>query len=112
MRRMDYCRFANPVNFGEYDDQQNAFVLDKNIEDGIYLLVIKDGSNSTFYSSILVNLNGDYYNGSSGIMADLESGDAFYLAMAADRKHLTSISIDGDTVTLALGDIIYLYKLN
>lgn len=112
MRRMDYCRFANPVNFGEYDDQQNVFVLDKDIEDGIYLVVIKDEPNSSFYSSTLVNLNGDSYDGCSGMMKDLESGETFYLVMSANRKHLITVSINGGYATLALGDIIYLYKLN
>ena len=44
MRKMDYCRYDSPTNFGEIgiNDKRGEFYLDRPLENGIYMENVKE----------------------------------------------------------------------
>lgn len=107
MRKMDYCRYDSPTNFGEIGtgDKRGEFYLDHPLENGIYMAVITDPVDKDTYTFNLTIKDGLSAR-SALISAILDSrGDIFWLP---DNRNIINISQD----YVSEGSTIELYKLN
>lgn len=105
MRRMNYDRFAKPANFGEWDNENAKFVLDKKIDEGIYLFKIKSVDDDEYNSIGFIEIKQDaHYHYSSGFMS-YELGDLDYLVY----NGVDALTVNNGS---SEGTIIYLYKLD
>lgn len=104
MRRMNYDRFANPTNFGEWDNENDKFVLDKPIEEGVYYLTIQDEAVEGLSAGI-ITINNDWYCASTTLWDT--GADGKFIVVYLDGN--VSLSTDSSKPTQC---IIKLYKLD
>ena len=107
MRKMDYCRYDSPTNFGELGSgaQRGQFNLDHPLENGIYMVVItdfEDGDIYTLHLTIRDNLYAyaDFVSALRDSRADL--------SFIPDQRNIINVTMDH----LSPGSTIELYKLN
>lgn len=113
MRRMNYDRFAKPVNFGEFDTENSRFVLDKPLEKGFYSIVITDSEEAeTSTASLCINDRTDY--ASSTVFRIFSDNSTFcFIEVPKDtRQYARVLDIEGNYPTVHEGLIIELYKLD
>lgn len=105
MRKMDYCRYDSPVNFGELNSEGGAFYLDHPLENGIYKVVIIDPVDEDVYTLDLT------------VKDNLYAYAIFWSSPKTSIVNITSPSdvrnhIYVDKGSLSAGSTIELYKLN
>ena len=106
MRKMDYCRYDSPVNFGRINAEKTAFDLDHPLENGIYMVIITDPADQdihTLFLTIRDDLNSSYADFMS-LWTDSQSRIYFN---PPKRDHIYT-----DQNSLGEGSTIELYKLN
>lgn len=108
---MNYDRFAKPYNFGEYDTNNFQFVLDKPIEEGIYLVTLIDHLGEWFSNGILTIRKDTSIEGIVYVRSD-EQNNLTPLTIGFNGLYLKDI--DGneyDVPSFANGTIVELYKI-
>lgn len=113
MRRMNYDRFAKPVNFGEYDYSNGRFLLDKPLEEGFYSIVIIDSEEAeTSTASLFITDKTDF---ASSTVFKIFSDDSTYGYIEVSKEHRQYAGvydINGNHPEAHDGLIIKLYKLD
>ena len=107
MRRMSYPRFDKPTNFGELgtDDQRGEFHLDHPLENGIYMVVIRDPGDGDIYTLHFTIEDGLYaYADFISTVSDSITNINFN----PDVRNIINITMDH----LEAGSTIKLYKLD
>ena len=107
MRKMDYCRYDSPTNFGTIDAaEKSSFILDHPLENGIYMVIITDPADQdihTLFLTIRDDVNTSYADFMS-LWKDSQSRIYF----APDNRNIINV----DQYSLGEGSTIELYKLN
>ena len=112
MRRMNYNPFEKPFASGEYDVNNNLFLLDKNLDEGFYFLVIYEFTNDEFISTIISTTTGVYSFTSPYIRSRFNQSGA---VVSIDSTNANKIYIyyDNDLDKfISEGSTISVYKLN
>ena len=107
MRKMDYCRYDSPTNFGEIgtDGQRGEFYLDHPLENGIYMVVITDHGDGDIYTFHLTVRDNVYaYASFNSTLLDSRA-DVYF---NPDQRNIINITMDH----VSPGSTIELYKLN
>ncbi len=107
MRKMDYCRYDSPTNFGELGigNKNGEFYLDHPLENGIYMVVITDPVDGDTYTMHLT-VKGEYYAYANFISAIVDSrSDITFIPNERNIIHVTQGHVSE-------GSTIELYKLN
>ena len=107
MRKMDYCRYDSPTNFGELGSgaQRGEFHLDHPLENGIYMVVIRDPGDGDIYTLHLTVEDGLYaYADFISTVTDSITNISFN----PDVRNIINVTMDH----LEAGSTIKLYKLN
>ena len=107
MRKMDYCRYDSPTNFGTIGagDKRGEFDLDHPLENGIYMVVITDPKTHDVYT-LHLTVRDDFNADAHFISAVTDSRASIWFI--PDERNI--INIDQDQVSA--GSTIELYKLN
>ena len=107
MRKMDYCRYDSPTNFGTIGTggQRGEFYLDHPLENGIYMVVITDYGDGDIYTFHLTVRDHVYaYASFNSTLLDSRA-DVYF---DPDQRNIITITMDH----VSEGSTIELYKLN
>ena len=107
MRKMDYCRYDSPTNFGELGTgaQRGEFHLDHPLENGIYMVVITDHGDGDIYT-LHLTVRDNIFSRADFISALLDSRAD--ISFDPDVRNIINVTQDH----VSEGSTIELYKIN
>ena len=105
MRRMNYPRFDKPTYFSTINPEGNTFYFDREIENGIYVVVITDTEDGDTYTLFLTAQ--DNYESYADFLSTLSDTQTRITFTPNARDH---IAINGGVTNGAA--TMALYKIN
>ena len=113
MRRMNYNPFETPFASGKVDVNNKCFILDKDLEEGFYILLIYSFADDEYLPAFMIISSDVNISSSSSVIHPLAYQNTGVLEFSGNIKNKINIKYENDLDPFILEDsTINVYKIS